>query len=123
MVTSEWLEAQAAIYKVQAKSEAQDDRQLEALHMRLIAEAFRELIARRAADEGAVVVDVSSPGEADAGMRPFTDTVRVSCESGDFGGEADGEFSFAEIFRSFVAEWYDGPAVTIRRRSVEKAGA
>lgn len=60
---------------------------------------------------GAIVLDVGFSGDWSAGLRAWQDTVLISCKSADFGGDP-GEF--AEAFRSFMAEWYDGAMVLVR---------
>ncbi|MDD2869632.1 hypothetical protein [Neomegalonema sp.] len=60
-----------------------------------------------------MVYDVYVPSEYSAGIRGFTDTVTVIIESGDPGGEKDGEYSFVEEMRKFLNEWYDGGKVEV----------
>ena len=51
-----------------------------------------------------VLFEVNSSGEIEAGLRPFNDSVTVSCESGQWGG-APGEFE--EYMKDCLSEWYD----------------
>ena len=62
-------------------------------------------------NENPIVLDVGFAGDSSAGLRAWNDTVTISCQSGDFGGDP-GEF--AEAFRAFMAEWYDGATVVLR---------
>jgi hypothetical protein len=55
--------------------------------------------------------NVVSPADYEAGIRGHEDTVTVSCESGDFTGDPEGEDSFQEAFQQFLMEWYDGASV------------
>lgn len=57
---------------------------------------------------GHICFSVCHPGEMNAGIRPFTDDIRIQCCSGDFGGNP-GEF--AEFMRNVLEEWYDGARV------------
>jgi hypothetical protein len=60
---------------------------------------------------GSVILDIRHPGELGAGIRGYSDTVKITVESGSPGGEA---WEFAEFMRQTVAEWFDGARVTIR---------
>ncbi len=53
---------------------------------------------------------IDHPGEIDAGVWGYTDTVSVEVESGDAGGDA-GEFE--EHMRESLAEWFDGAKVRL----------
>ena len=53
--------------------------------------------------------DIDSPSEYAAGLRGFTDTVSVTVDSGNPGGEP-GEFQ--EAMRTFLSEWYNNARVT-----------
>lgn len=67
-----------------------------------------------------LVFDVYSSGEPAAGLRAFNDTVTVTIESGDPGGEP-GEF--LEAMRVFLQEWYDVSCVRTAeelKRDIEK---
>lgn len=65
-----------------------------------------------------IVFDVVNPGDLNAGLISYTDTVTVEIESGDPGGN-DGDF--AEYMRDILAEWFDGAKVTERKsRSIEQ---
>lgn len=57
------------------------------------------------------IFDVFFPGEPDAGLRSFTDIVRVTVDSQDPGGE---EGEFMRSVQAFLEEWYDGATVTLR---------
>ena len=54
---------------------------------------------------------IKHPGEEAAGIRSFTDIISIRVESGDPGGELQGEDSFAECMRQTLQEWYDGADV------------
>ena len=56
---------------------------------------------------------VEMPDDFSAGLRGFTDTLEITVESGDPGGDP-GEF--AEFMRQSLAEWFDGAGVTILLR-------
>lgn len=56
------------------------------------------------------VFQVEHPGEPGAGIIGFTDTVTVTLDSGNPGGD-EGEFE--EDIRSYLAEWFDGAGVTL----------
>jgi hypothetical protein len=58
--------------------------------------------------------DVVNDGEQAAGIAAYNDTVAVTVESGDPGGEI-GEF--AEYMRGCLAEWFDGAKVTLEKGS------
>lgn len=66
-------------------------------------------------DNSKLVFDVYFPGDYSAGMLPFSDTVTIQCESGNFGGEDEGEYSFKAAFLDFLREWYDGAGVAEHR--------
>ena len=53
--------------------------------------------------------EIENPGEYEAGIPGFTDTVTIKVSSGDPGGEA-GEF--ADFMRQALSEWYDGAIVS-----------
>lgn len=53
--------------------------------------------------------EVDHPGERAAGIWSFEDTVKVTVESGDPGGEP-GEFE--KDVRAFLLEWFDGAGVS-----------
>lgn len=50
-------------------------------------------------------------GELGAGIRPFNDTVTITVDSGEPGGDGEGENSFQEHMREALAQWYDGAHV------------
>ncbi|MCK5602611.1 hypothetical protein KAR91_12095 [Candidatus Pacearchaeota archaeon] len=52
--------------------------------------------------------DVEHPGEPNAGISSYTDTVIVDVESGDPGGDHD---EFMEYMQSALSEWFDGAGV------------
>lgn len=54
--------------------------------------------------------DVRHPGEPAAGFNGYTETVKVSVESGDPGGR-DGEF--AEHMQQALADWFCGAEVKL----------
>lgn len=54
--------------------------------------------------------EIYSPMEEAAGFYGFTDTVEISVDSGDPGGEP-GEFE--KYLSSVLSEWYDGAKVTL----------
>lgn len=55
-----------------------------------------------------IVFDVYNPGDEEAGIFSYSDSVTIEIESGEPGGES-GEF--AEHMRQALAEWYDGARV------------
>ena len=59
--------------------------------------------------------DVYHPGERAAGIIGFSDTITITVESGDPGGDDSGEHSFQEFMLTFLREWYDGATVELRR--------
>lgn len=52
--------------------------------------------------------EIYYPGEKAAGLRSFTDTVTVSCDSNEWGG-APGEFE--QFTKESLETWYDGANV------------
>jgi hypothetical protein len=54
--------------------------------------------------------DIDFSGEMAAGLRPFTDTVKISVESNDPGGDA-GEFE--AFMMEGLRDWYDGASVVL----------
>ncbi len=62
---------------------------------------------------------VKHPGEIDAGISGYTDTVTVDIESGDAGGDK-GEFE--EYMRDCLAEWFDGAAVRLDETPDQQEG-
>ena len=50
------------------------------------------------------------PGETGAGLRSFSDVVRITVDSGDAGGDA-GEFE--EHMLAALGDWYPGARVTL----------
>lgn len=62
------------------------------------------------------VFDVYMPDEPMAGLSGFTDTISVTVESGDPGGEP-GEFG--DCIKQALREWYDGAKITIREPEQE----
>jgi len=65
------------------------------------------------------IAEVEAVPEPLAGIVGYTDTVRVSSDTGMFGGEA-GEF--AEYLRDFLAQWYDGARVQVFAPDTERDG-
>jgi len=57
-----------------------------------------------------LIYQVYNPGEPGAGLSAYSDTVTVTVESGNPGGEP-GEF--AELMRQVICDWYDGSRVTL----------
>jgi len=55
--------------------------------------------------------DVYYPGERDAGIIGYTDTIAIDVDSGDPGGET-GEFE--AFMASCLSEWFDGARVSIK---------
>jgi hypothetical protein len=55
--------------------------------------------------------DIVHPGEREAGLRAYSDTVTVTVDSGDPGGVQD---EFTEEMQKFLLQWFDGAAVGIR---------
>jgi hypothetical protein len=54
--------------------------------------------------------DVVHHGERSAGILAYSDTIRISVESGDPGG-IEGEFE--QYIRQCLAQWYDGARVEL----------
>lgn len=61
-------------------------------------------------DKMKLTFEVRHPGEPAAGFTGYTETVKVSVESGDPGGR-DGEF--AEHMQQALAEWFCGAEVRL----------
>lgn len=59
-----------------------------------------------------LIYEIYHPGEHAAGIVGFSDTIEITVESGDPGGEP-GEF--AEFMRYSLHEWYDGAGVILKR--------
>lgn len=57
------------------------------------------------------VYHIEHPGEYAAGIRAFTDTVTIAVDSGEPGGDEEGEYSFHEFMLQALKEWYDGAHV------------
>lgn len=57
-----------------------------------------------------IVYAVVHPGELAAGIRSYSETVRVIVESGDPGGD---EEEFEKFMRDCLAEWFDGASVWV----------
>jgi len=51
---------------------------------------------------------IEHSGEQNAGINPYSETITMGAESGDYGGEP-GEFE--EYIKQTLAEWYDGATV------------
>lgn len=64
--------------------------------------------------------DIDHPGEQAAGIYGFTDTVKITVESGEPGGDESGEDSFQEFMLQALKEWYDGAGVKIVSNSYER---
>lgn len=60
-----------------------------------------------------IIFDVCVPSERAAGILGFSDTIIISVESGDPGGDP-GEFS--DHILMALKEWYDGGNVVLRVR-------
>ena len=56
---------------------------------------------------------VDMPSEYAAGIMGFNDTVLVTIDSGDPGGDETGEDSFKEYIRQSLSEWYDGAKISL----------
>jgi len=56
-----------------------------------------------------LIFEIDSPQELSAGLRGFTDTITITVDSGDAGGE-EGEFE--KYIQNALLEWYDGATVT-----------
>lgn len=54
--------------------------------------------------------DVKFYGDKPAGLRAYSDTLRISCESGDFGGAAE---EFEGFMLESLKHWYDGASVSL----------
>jgi len=61
---------------------------------------------------------VDMPNELCAGLCGFTDEIKITVESGDPGGEADGEDSFKEFMLNALKEWYAGASISIVERDI-----
>lgn len=59
-----------------------------------------------------ITYDVFFPGDKNAGLHAFGDTVTVTIASGDPGGEPD---EFAEWMLQSLREWFDIAGVQIRK--------
>lgn len=57
--------------------------------------------------------DIDVPGEIGAGIYGFTDKITIHVESGDPGGDVEGEHSFGEFMQQALREWYDGGGVSL----------
>jgi hypothetical protein len=55
--------------------------------------------------------DVEHPGELQAGIRAYSDTVTVTVDSGNPGSSPD---EFQEHILQSLSEWFDGAAVGLR---------
>lgn len=56
--------------------------------------------------------NITVPGEYEAGINGFTDTIKILVESGEPGGDS-GEFE--EHIQSCLKEWYDGGDVSLQK--------
>ena len=61
--------------------------------------------------------DIQHPGELQAGLRAYSDTVTVTVDSGDDGA---GPEVFAEYMRKSLSQWFDGAAVGLRPANLPK---
>jgi len=52
--------------------------------------------------------EITHPGDSSAGIHSYSETVNISVESGDPGGE-DGDF--LQFMRECLSDWFDGAAV------------
>jgi len=50
--------------------------------------------------------DICQPYDSAAGIIGFNDTVTITVESGDPGGDESGEYSFKEFMLQSLREWY-----------------
>lgn len=57
-----------------------------------------------------IVLHVNYAGDRAAGLRSMTDTLRIRCESGEWGG-SEGEFQ--DFIKGAISEWYDGAHVAV----------
>ena len=64
-----------------------------------------------------MVFHVYFPGDRAAGLNSFEDTIRVSCESNDW-GSVGGEVT--EFFKGAISEWYDGAHVSAAEVASER---
>ena len=58
---------------------------------------------------------IEVPSEYSAGIRGITDTITITCDSGEFPGDP-GEFE--EAMAKFLAEYYDTAGVSISDQSI-----
>lgn len=56
---------------------------------------------------------VECPSEYAAGLIGSNDIITIKVDSGDPGGEKDGENSFKEHMRLALKEWFDGCSVSV----------
>jgi hypothetical protein len=95
-----------------------DDRQRAAISEEIgkAADAMNEMHTRRFTrrllnQPMTLTYDIVHPGEHEAGLRAYSDTVTVTVDSGDPGGVQD---EFTEEMQKFLLQWFDGAAVGIR---------
>ena len=58
------------------------------------------------------VYDIYVPSEHGAGIRGYSDTVTITIDSGDPGGDETGPDSFKEFMTASLKEWFDGAHVS-----------
>lgn len=54
---------------------------------------------------------VEIPSELSAGIRGFTEVVKITVTSGDPGGDPAGPDNFREFMKQALRDWYDTPNV------------
>jgi hypothetical protein len=59
--------------------------------------------------------DIEHPGELGAGLRPYSEQVTVTVDSGDPGGSPD---EFQEHIQQSLSDWFDGAAVGLRPKNL-----
>ena len=61
--------------------------------------------------------EIESTGEPDAGYIPYRDTITVTVDSGDPGGEGN---EFGDFMAGCLAEWYEGADIFYYRALLQK---
>jgi hypothetical protein len=113
-----WKDDEFLTAGVRAAREDDRRRKLEAVSQEIgkAADAMNEMHARRFTrrlrnEPLTLTFDVEHPGELQAGIRAYSDTVTVTVDSGDPGGSPD---EFTEEMQRFLLAWFDGAAVGLR---------